>query len=144
MWLSAMHVVRDQGLSFVLGESYMVPNYYYFQYVTYALALTSCFKSNPHLRVPMMNGSKCELISVEEWLQVDSFYDHLKQTAELQGDVNLASQAIHSICALRASAVGRMWESNKLFKSTITTTIKSFPIGLSTRNLCLVGTFQQT
>ncbi|KAL3784756.1 hypothetical protein HJC23_003508 [Cyclotella cryptica] len=96
-----------------------------------------CFRSNPHLRIPLGKN----LVAIEEWLQVEQeFYEPLKRLAEVQGDMNLASRAMHTICALRASAVDRLWKDNR-WSSLISTSIKSFPIGYSTRNLCLVGKF---
>lgn len=79
---------------------------------------------------------------MEEWLQVEpEAFEPLKQTAELQGDVNLAALGMHSICALRAAAVDRTWKSKTIIETNLSTTIKSFPLGLSTRNLCIVGRF---
>ena len=102
-----------------------------------------CFLSNSHLRVPTAKGNP--LITAEEWLQVEpKHYEPLKQVAELQGDMNLASTGMHSICAMRAASVSRLWKNARWPDSTISTTIKSFPIGFSTRNLCLVGTFESS
>ena len=96
-----------------------------------------CFRSNPHLRVSTPvdeNG-----VPPEQWLDVDpAKYGEVKQLAELQGDINMASSAMHTICGLRAMAVDRLWQNNGL---TLNTSIKTFPIGFSTRNLCLVGSF---
>lgn len=103
----------------------------------------SCFKSNPNLLVPASSvESPRALVTVEHWLDVRSAtYEQLKQTAELQGDIKLSSKAMHTICVLRAKAVERLWKNKKFPSRSISPTIKSFPIGLSTRNLCLVGTF---
>lgn len=108
-----------------------------------AYHLISCFKSNPHLPVSApSDGGSVQLMDVEEWLQVEpESYEPLKQTAELQGDINIASLGMHSICSLRAAAVERLWKSKSLSEKRIYTAIKSFPVGLSTRNLCIVGKF---
>lgn len=91
-----------------------------------------CFRSNPGL-LARLPGQPTP-VPVEQWLDVDAFeYDALKAIAEVQGDMNLASQAIHTICAIRASAVER--HSNARVKVSI----KTFPIAFSTRNHCLVG-----
>ena len=95
-----------------------------------------CFRSNPQLRV----GTE----TVDEWLDVESkAYESLKQLAELQGDISMSSQAMHSICGLRAIAVQRHWQNSRWGPGVkLSTKIKSFPIGFSTRNLCLVGKFE--
>ena len=95
-----------------------------------------CFRSNPLLRV----GTE----KVNEWLNVESkTYESLKQLAELQGDISMSSQAMHSICGLRAIAVQRHWQNSRWGPGVkLSTKIKSFPIGFSTRNLCLVGKFE--
>jgi len=103
-----------------------------------------CFRSNPHLRVSMpsdMSG-QTKLVTPEEWLNVDpTQYDALKQLAELQGDIKLAGEGMHSVCGLRAMAVESLWHNPEIPKSNIDISIKTFPIGFSTRNICLVGTF---
>ena len=107
-----------------------------------------CFRSNPHLRVSIPSkddndsSAELELVTAEEWLAVEhAQYGHLKQLAELQGDIKLASEAMHTICGLRASAVDRLWQ-NKIWPSAgLDISIKAFPIGFSTRNLCLIGEF---
>lgn len=74
-----------------------------------------CFKSNPHLRVsiPAKESGVTKLVSAEEFLGVDpSEYAHLKHLAELQGDINIASKAMHTICGLRALAVSRRSAAN--------------------------------
>jgi len=99
-----------------------------------------CFKSNPHLRVsiPAEESSITELVTSEEWLGVDpSDYKHLKHLAELQGDIDIASKAMHTICGLRALAVSRRSAAN------LDISILKFPVGFSTRNLCLVGKFNK-
>eukprot|EP00986_Skeletonema_menzelii_P008728 scaffold3792_cov160-Skeletonema_menzelii.AAC.5 len=102
-----------------------------------------CFRSNPHLRVSIPKGnSDVELVTAEEFLDVDpDQYTSLKQLAELQGDIKLASKAMHTINALRASAVNRLWQSKKGSPERISTSVKTFPIGFSTRNFCLVGKY---
>lgn len=104
-----------------------------------------CFRSNPQLRVTMpaeSNGRDVKPVTAEEWLEVDpAQYGHLKQLAEVQGDYDLASKAMQTICGLRALAVKRLWRNSRWSASELRTTIETFPIGFSTRNLCLVGTF---
>ena len=106
-----------------------------------------CFRSNPQLRVALPAPSlkdDIELVTVDEWLHVESAaYESLIQLAELQGDIGMSSTAMHSICGLRARAVQRCWQNSRWrHEIQISTTIKSFPIGFSTRNLCLVGEFE--
>ena len=104
-----------------------------------------CFRSNPHLRVSIPKeddkGNRgVELVTAEEFLGVDpDQYTPLKQLAELQGDIKLASKAMHTINALRVSAVDRLWQGKT--GESINTSIKTFPIGFSTRNFCLVGKY---
>ena len=105
-----------------------------------------CFRSNPHLRVSIPSkddyDSSAELVTAEEWLAVEhAQYGHLKQLAELQGDIKLASEAMHMICGLRAFAVDRLWQNKRWPSAELDISIKAFPIGLSTRNLCLIGNF---
>jgi len=118
-----------------------------------------CFRSNPQLRVALpasltddgnseslkaTSSNDIELVTVDEWLNVESApYESLKQLAELQGDIGMSSRAMHSICGLRARAVQRCWQNSRWRSEVqILTKIKSFPIGFSTRNLCLVGEFE--
>ena len=106
-----------------------------------------CFRSNPQLRVALPAPSlkdDIELVTVDEWLHVESAaYESLIQLAELQGDIGMSSTAMHSICGLRARAVQRCWQNSRWRPEVqISTKIKSFPIGFSTRNLCLVGEFE--
>jgi len=101
-----------------------------------------CFRSNPHLRVSIPADKGPELVTPEEWLSIEpSMYGELKQLAEIQGDINMASKAMHTICGLRAMAVDKLWHNSRCQGAELDTTIKAFPIGFSTRNLCLVGTF---
>lgn len=98
-----------------------------------------CFLSNPQLRVSTPSDKNS---SVEEWLKVEhEEYRQLKQLAELQGDINTASIAMHTICGLRAMAADKLWDSSRWSTAQLHTNIKTFPVGFSTRNLCLVGKF---
>jgi 2-polyprenyl-3-methyl-5-hydroxy-6-metoxy-1,4-benzoquinol methylase len=98
-----------------------------------------CFCSNPQLFIPRSKqnentGTKRPPLSIGQWLKIGcQEYQSLKITAELQSDLNLANRAIHSICAVRLSAVAQ--------HATIEldVSIKTFPIAYSTRNFCLVG-----
>lgn len=97
-----------------------------------------CFRSNPLLRVglPTIDRSGCNRVGVDEWLGVDpSDYDALKLLAEVQGDMALANQAIHTICALQAAALQRTCRSN------VEVSIRTFPVAFSSRNFCLVGRY---
>ena len=86
-----------------------------------------CFRSNPHLRIPITREV------VEDWLGVPpEDWNALKLIAEVQGDTILQSKATATICALRAHAASQ--------KSLVNVSIKSFPIQYSTRNVCLIGT----
>lgn len=86
-----------------------------------------CFLSNPSLSIPGTGET------VEDFLGIPSSeWWALKYLAEVQGDSQLSSEAIHTICAVRADAV-----SSKSPNCSID--IKSFPIQYSTRNICLVG-----
>jgi hypothetical protein len=70
------------------------------------------------------------LLSVEDWLGIDmALYDALEQLAEVQGDMETAGEAIHTICALRAFAFDR----NSV--SPIEVAVKTFQIAFSTRSL---------
>jgi hypothetical protein len=103
-----------------------------------------CFLSNPHLRVtaPSPNEGVSDLVTVEEWLGVDpAQYVQLRQLAEVQGDINIASEAMHAICGLRSMAVSRLWRDDGSPRAELNVTIKKFPIGFSTRNFCMVGKF---
>ena len=60
--------------------------------------------------------------------------------AERQGDIGISSKAAHTVCALRANAVlGHHSLAAYNDHSHLEVSIKTFPIGFSTRNLCLVG-----
>jgi SAM-dependent methyltransferase len=103
-----------------------------------------CFRSNPHLRVRLPDQR--QLVTVSEWLQTDhQDVEALQQLAEVQGDIQLAGQAIHSICALRAAAAQHHYDSSttRPNDNDLTVQIKTFPISFSTRNFCIVGTVQQ-
>ena len=105
-----------------------------------------CFRSNPHLRVPLPGrggGGGGRGVTPEEWLGVDSgAYGDLTGLAEVQGDAGLQRGAMHAVCALRAEAVGREWRGRGRHPGArVETSIRTFPVGLSTRNLCLVGRF---
>ena len=99
-----------------------------------------CFRSNPHLKVPIMQQDSIEgteFLSAQEWLGVSvNAYETMKLLAEVQGDTKLASEAMHTICAMRAAAVQRHAQS----QVRLNVEIKTFPISFSTRNFCLVGT----
>ena len=115
-----------------------------------------CFRSNPHLRVPLPGGveggggggdsgapAAARGVSPEEWLGVDpGAYGDLTGLAEVQGDSGLQREAMHAVCALRAEAVEREWRCRSRHPGArVETSIRTFPVGLSTRNLCLVGRF---
>mmetsp|Transcript_46459 Transcript_46459/g.98545 ORF Transcript_46459/g.98545 Transcript_46459/m.98545 type:complete len:815 (+) Transcript_46459:84-2528(+) len=103
-----------------------------------------CFQSNPHLRVSIPTDEGRELVMSSHWLDVDSsLYEHLKQLAELQGDYQMAGKAMHTICGLRLKAVDRLWHSSRWPSAELDIAIKTFPIGFSTRNFCLVGSFNE-
>jgi len=103
-----------------------------------------CFLSNSQLRVsvPSDGSDSSDLVTVEEWLKVDpTQYGQLKQLAEVQGDIYIASEAMHTLCGLRSMAVDRLWQGGKTPEAKLDVTIKKFPIGFSTRNFCIVGKF---
>ena len=103
-----------------------------------------CFLSNSKLRVSVPSDGKdsSDLVTVEEWLKLDpTQYGQLKQLAEVQGDINIASEAMHTLCGLRSMAVDRLWQGSKTPEAELDVTIKKFPIGFSTRNFCIVGKF---
>ncbi|GKY95987.1 hypothetical protein MPSEU_000559200 [Mayamaea pseudoterrestris] len=94
-----------------------------------------CFCSHPHLRVPTRGQSvdKHASLTASDWLDVDAIkLGELQRIAEIQGDMQTANQAIHSICALRACAAENRCQSLKV-------SIKTFPLAFSTRNFCLIG-----
>jgi hypothetical protein len=103
----------------------------------------SCFRSNTHLRVRLPDQR--QLVTVSEWLQTDhQDVEALQQLAEVQGDIQMAGQAIHSLCALRAAAAQHHYDSStRPNDNDLTVQIKTFPISFSTRNFCIVGTNQQ-
>ena len=95
-----------------------------------------CFRSNPHLKVPSHHG----LLPVSDWLQIDDKQMvALQQVAEIQGDMKMAGKAIHSICALRAASAQNYYNSGIEEGVNLEISIKTFPIGFSTRNFCIVG-----
>jgi SAM-dependent methyltransferase len=96
-----------------------------------------CFRSNSHLKVPSHCGG---LVPVSDWLQIDDKQMvALQQVAEIQGDMKMAGKAIHSICALRAASAQHHYNSSIEEGVTLQVSIKTFPIGFSTRNFCIVG-----
>jgi hypothetical protein len=109
-----------------------------------------CYLSNPHLRVsvPTDRIDHAKSVTVEEWLMVDPIqYEQLKRTAEVQGNIQLASEAMHTVCGLRSIAVDRQWHGSRRWpaaKLGLIIEIMKFPIAFSTRNFCLVGSFNQT
>jgi len=93
-----------------------------------------CFRSNPLLKVASYSDGKQLQMLAEDWLSVNATqYDSLKLLAEVQGDITLANKAIHSICAMRASALESRTEGRLMVS------IKSFSVAFSSRNFCLVG-----
>jgi hypothetical protein len=135
------------------SDSFPQNHYYLFPALGHAVSQGAgfvicpcCFRSNPHLRVPYLNDDKAvQLVTAEEFLGVDTdLYSSLGQLAELQGDIKLASKAMHTINALRAAAVDRLWRSKRGSQEKIKTSIKTFPIGFSTRNFCLVGKYDKS
>lgn len=67
-----------------------------------------CFRSNPSLQVTapfveaaahqQRNAKRNQLLSASEWLKMDSNdHEKLKRLAEIQGDINLSSKAIHTM-----------------------------------------------
>lgn len=102
-----------------------------------------CFRSNPFLRVSLpCNGNdgalQQQLVSPSQWLGMkEKDMVALTQAAEIQGDIKVAGEAIHTLCALRAKAVRKNGRAN------IDIQVKTFPIGLSTRNYCIVGRLEE-
>jgi SAM-dependent methyltransferase len=102
-----------------------------------------CFRSNRHLRVPVHPDRRNdkEFLSAHEWLGVDAdYFDTIQSLAEIQGDARLASEAMHTICAMRAAAFQRHSEKRK---ESLHVSIKTFPISFSTRNFCIVGAIER-
>lgn len=109
-----------------------------------------CFLSNPQLLVPSAttttpqggdeSASTKGGIPAQEWLDVDvTPYEKIKGLAEIQGDINLANRAIHTLCALRLAAV-QTHAHQEHASHSIHVAIRTFPVAFSTRNFCLVGT----
>ena len=104
-----------------------------------------CFRSNPFLNVSVLskkdartNAYKRKKIRPSEWLDMkEESMVALTQAAEIQGDVKVAGKAIHTLCALRAKTVKNRFDP--LNNVDININIKTFPIGFSTRNYCIVG-----
>jgi len=106
-----------------------------------------CFRSNPFLNVslPSQDSTSEEvLVRPAMWLGMgEESMVALTSAAELQGDIKNAGEAIHTLCALRAQAVKRNWKDTSTDGSSVsalTVQIKTFPIGFSTRNYCVIGT----
>lgn len=101
-----------------------------------------CFRSNSFLRVSIPCSKndlvQQELVSPSQWLGMEE-EDMVALTlaAEIQGDRTVAGEAIHTLCALRAKAVKRNAKDFGL--RNIDIQVKTFPIGFSTRNYCIVG-----
>jgi SAM-dependent methyltransferase len=98
-----------------------------------------CFRSNPHLRVPVRHGDEIvrQFELPHEWLCVDANdLETIKRIAEIQGDERLASKGMHTLCAMRAEAVRRRSDEQN---ACVEVSVKTFPISYSTRNFCLVG-----
>ena len=97
-----------------------------------------CFRSNSFLQVPLddIEVKPSEFLQMDEQAMVD-----LTQAAEIQGDINVSGEAIHTICALRARAVKSRFASKR--NRSIDIQLKTFPIGFSTRNYCMVGCLEQ-
>lgn len=102
-----------------------------------------CYRSNPQLRVRIpayVNGDEegsarsCERLgTVADWLDTNSDdLEVLQRAAEIQGDTGTSASAMHSICSLRAAAAARR-------RKSVSVEIRTFPIGFSTRNLCIIG-----
>ena len=104
-----------------------------------------CFRSNPHLRVPVQHdGSIRQFQSPHEWLYVDANdLDTIKRISEIQGDDQLASEGMHTLCAIRAEAVRRRSEKRADNGKDLEVSVKTFPVSYSTRNFCLVGKVQR-
>jgi 2-polyprenyl-3-methyl-5-hydroxy-6-metoxy-1,4-benzoquinol methylase len=103
-----------------------------------------CFRSNSFLKVsiPRENNGQVQqrLVSPAQWLGMEeNDLIALTRAAEIQGDIKVAGEAIHTLCALRAKAVRK----NRLgLSQNIQTQLKTFPIGFSTRNFCMVGSLE--
>uniref|UniRef100_A0A7S1YSU2 Methyltransferase domain-containing protein n=1 Tax=Ditylum brightwellii TaxID=49249 RepID=A0A7S1YSU2_9STRA len=94
--------------------------------------------------------------TVAEWLNMEEVQlDCLRLLAEIQGDFEMAGKAMHTLCALRAGAVARHHGKSQEMLSRksddrgdesidLDISIKTFPIGFSTRNLCIIGRLKTT
>ncbi|KAG8470647.1 hypothetical protein KFE25_009068 [Diacronema lutheri] len=114
-----------------------------------------CFGANGDLRVPVGSSSRPasdgaapgvapSALPAAAWLGVDpATHDALLRAAELQGDHGVAAQASHALCALRAEAAMRQWDSHMLGANGdvlgLVVSIVEFPLAFSTRNRCLLG-----
>ena len=98
--------------------------------------------SNPHLHIPVQrDGSIRQFEAAQDWLGVDANdFDSIKRIAEIQGDSELASKAMHTICAMRAVAVHRLSNERGV---GLEVGIKTFPASFSTRNYCLIGSVER-
>jgi hypothetical protein len=103
-----------------------------------------CFRSNPHLLVPVCSGggNDRQFLSAQELVGVDADdFDTIKSLAEVQGDARMASEAMHTICAMRAAAVVQRHSAKR--KESLQVSIKTFPVSFSTRNFCIVGKIER-
>jgi SAM-dependent methyltransferase len=105
-----------------------------------------CFRSNGSLLVDVPHKNERDgrmLLKPSQWLGMEEKdLIALTKAAELQGDITVAGEAIHTLCALRARAVEKNWIGKSCERLDIS--IKTFPIGLSTRNYCIVGKIAAT
>ena len=76
--------------------------------------------------------------SLKELDKLENELDKIKYAAEIQGDVETAGKGIHSLCALRAKAL----LNHHSLVDEMDIKLKQFPISLSTRNYCIIGSFK--